>query len=284
MTKTLEKPSEPKADGLHEAVAELLHNLSEPSIQELPLINWGSPIPCFGDPTRARVATLGLNPSNLEFVDRAGSELSGRSRRFHSLGSLGLDSWSQATDLQCGLILAQCKDYFTQNPYDTWFRVLDRVLRLTPFSYYSKSEENPTACHLDLVPYATKCKWSSLVPKERKALLKNGGQTLAKIIRASSVEVLILNGKTVVDNLELLADSALKSTCMSDWKLPRKNGKGVSGYAYTGQIDRIAGIPLGRSILILGYNHNLQSSFGVTKQVSHAISEWLRSQMERLFS
>jgi hypothetical protein len=43
------------------------------------VIPWACPIPSFGDLTRARVATLGLNPSNREFVDERGNELDGPS-------------------------------------------------------------------------------------------------------------------------------------------------------------------------------------------------------------
>ena len=56
------------------------------------VIPWSSPVISFGDLSRARVATLGLNPSNREFVDDAGIELDGPSRRFPTLRSLKLDS------------------------------------------------------------------------------------------------------------------------------------------------------------------------------------------------
>ena len=39
------------------------------------VIPWACPIPSFGDFTRARVATLGLNPSNREFVDEKEARL-----------------------------------------------------------------------------------------------------------------------------------------------------------------------------------------------------------------
>jgi hypothetical protein len=36
----------------------------------------------------------------------------------------------------------------------------------------------------------------------------------------------------------------------------------------------MAGIDLGRPVLVLGYNHNIQSSFGVTAKVKCAIRKW----------
>lgn|ERR1700688_2215103 len=61
------------------------------------MIPWACPIPSFGDLWRSRVATLGFNPSNREFVDEAGNELQGGSRRFPTLKSLSLGSWSEVS-------------------------------------------------------------------------------------------------------------------------------------------------------------------------------------------
>jgi len=49
----------------------------------------------------------------------------------------------------------------------------------------------------------------------------------------------------------------------------------VAGVAYRGSINNISGIELGRSIEVLGFNHNIQSSFGVTTQVRKSIQEWI---------
>lgn len=54
---------------LHE-VGALLSLLNEGSPIALGAIPWASPVVSFGNPAISRVATLGLNPSNLEFVDR----------------------------------------------------------------------------------------------------------------------------------------------------------------------------------------------------------------------
>jgi hypothetical protein len=62
---------------------------------------------------------------------------------------------------------------------------------------------------------------------------------------------------------------------MIKWSLPRKTRAGVAGIAYSGDVTSIAGVDLGRPIRVLGFNHNIQSSFGVTKRVSNAIRQWL---------
>ena len=43
-------------------------------------------------------------------------------------------------------------------------------------------------------------------------------------------------------------------------------------------IDTLAGYQLGRDLLVLGFNHNLQSSYGVTTTALAAIREWVARQ------
>src|SRR5207302_775531 len=116
------------------------------------VIPWSSPVPVFGNLETAKVATLGINPSNREFVDVSGNELDGNSRRFHTLRSLDIPTWTKAKDRHLQLINDSCSDYFQRNPYDAWFRKLDSIITGTNTSYYHSLSH---ACHLDLVPYAT---------------------------------------------------------------------------------------------------------------------------------
>jgi hypothetical protein len=41
----------------------------------------------------------------------------------------------------------------------------------------------------------------------------------------------------------------------------------VNGFLFTGTIGTLGGIDLEREVSVYGYNHNLQSSFGVTSEV-----------------
>ena len=75
-------------------------------------------------PSVAQVATVGINPSNLEFMDEAGNELQGAARRFHTLTSLGLQSWGEADSRHLETIAHSCSAYFDRNPYDRWFKRL----------------------------------------------------------------------------------------------------------------------------------------------------------------
>jgi hypothetical protein len=97
---------------------------------------------------------------------------------------------------------------------------------------------------------------------------------LAYLLRDAPVRVLLLNGRTVVENLQNVAGVTFDRAEMRGWALPRQCGGGVAGYAFRGTITRLAGIDLGRPILVLGYNHNIQSSFGVTAKVRSKIRRW----------
>ena len=70
-----------------------------------------TPVVAFGDPSRARVATLGLNPSRIE-VEVDGVELDGDERRFETLRSLGVESLEGAPSAIVERVLARCNDYF----------------------------------------------------------------------------------------------------------------------------------------------------------------------------
>src|SRR5262249_39551758 len=107
------------------------------------------------------------------------------------------------------------------------------------------------------------------------ALLDGAGDVLGTLIRSSDIEVLILNGSAVVQQFERVAAVQLDATIMGDWTLRRQSGDDVRGMAYTGRAKIIAGTRLRREVLVLGYNHNIQSSFGVTTRVMTAIRRWL---------
>jgi hypothetical protein len=249
----------------------LISRMDRPELRGADILDWGSPVPSFGDVSRASVATLGLNPSNREFVDTDGNELNGDLRRFHTLASLGIKNWIDATPKHRGLIADACRNYFFHNPYDGWFRKLDQIIAGTNASYYCK---NFSACHLDLVPYATSSKWTELTNTQRSTLLKLTNDSLALLLRDSPVGVLVLNGKSVVREFESVADITLDEREMASWALPRRENP-VRGFSYQGVVDKISDIPLGREVLVLGYNHNIQSSFGVTTEVCTSIGKWV---------
>jgi hypothetical protein len=257
---------------MHTTLATLIDRLDHHRISQLRVIPWSSPVPSFGDLSRSTVASLGLNPSNREFVDDRGRELDGELRRFHTLHSLQLRSWSEIDAHHLRLVMESCSEYFFRNPYDRWFRRLDSVISGIGVSFYNAFYP---ACHLDLIPFATACKWTDLEPAQRSRLLRIAGDTLALLLRHSPVRLLVINGQSVVDHFQQLAGVTLERIDMPDWTLPRQSGPGVAGVAYRGVVETLCGHPLGNRVMVLGYNHNLQSSFGVTKEVVGAIRRWI---------
>src|SRR4051812_49421682 len=80
----------------------------------------------FGNPVRATVASLGINPSDREFVGSAGQLLSGSRRRLATLESLCVASHDEIGVHQAAAIVDDCASYFHRRPYLRWFDPLDR--------------------------------------------------------------------------------------------------------------------------------------------------------------
>jgi hypothetical protein len=262
---------------MQSTLAALIRYLNNVPVAEENIIPWSCPVLCFGNPSTSTVATLGLNPSNREFVDGLGRELDGSSRRFHTLSSLGLSQWNEANAQHLQLIIESYYAYFLRNPYDAWFRKLDYIISGTNASYY---EFPNTACHLDLIPYATAEKWTALSHFERSALLTHASDALGRLLRDCPIRLLILNGNSVVENFQEISGVQLDKQAMDDWSLPRRSTTGVTGFAYKGFVRTILDVELEREVLVLGFNHNIQSSFGVTSEVVASIHRWVSETAE----
>lgn len=256
--------------GLIEQLLELDHRV---------VLEWGCPVPYFGSISEARIATVGINPSVREFVGDQGKELDGHERRLPTLRSLGLRDWSEADSAHMRAILEACNRYFGGRPYDRWFRILDALLRPLGLTYYGAA---PSACHIDLVPYATRRKWGVLGAVDRERLLDASRWAAGSFLDRSGVEALILNGRSVVEHFEHLVGQRLASTVVPEWSLPRAGRRPVRGMAYFGRVERIGNVVLARPLKVLGYNHNLQSSFGITRDVHQRISDWIYSSLRDL--
>ncbi|RZJ94217.1 MAG: hypothetical protein EOO60_03540 [Hymenobacter sp.] len=236
------------------------------------VIPWACPVPYFGELDSAQVATVGLNPSNLEFVDAKGVALGEVARRFPTLEALQLANWELATPHHARLVESACATYFRRNPYDRWFKPLDYLLSSIGASYYFPGQG---ACHLDLVPYATTRKWGELSTSQKAALTALSSDVVARLVQQSTLHTLVLNGKAVVRLFEAIAGTTLDCQLVDAWSLPRRNGMPVPGYSYQGTITTLAGLPLGRPVRVLGYNHNVQSSFGVTSTFLKSLRNWI---------
>ena len=251
----------------------MVDRLDSGQFEDTRVLDWGCPIPFFGEVEHARIATVGINPSIREFADYDGTELTGLNRRFPTLTSLTTQQWGDVDASQVREIVNSCRRYFRHNPYDRWFRRLEQILTGMAASFYGMST-NP-ACHLDLVPYATSIKWGALPAAERRLLLSATCDEFGVLLRNTKIKTLVLNGRSVVTNFEQLIGRSLAAHRIEEWDLPRSRGKAVHGVAYTGSVESVGGIALDRAVMVVGYNHNLQSSFGVTTGLVRAIAAWI---------
>lgn len=213
-----------------------------------------TPVVAFGDVSQARVATLGINPSWFEFLDRQRKELIAFDRRLATHRSLGVSDLEKAPAAAIHQVLADCNNYFQRNPYRRWFDQLEPTLKACDASYY-----DGTACHLDLVQWATDPGWSKLPTEIQRRRLRDDAPFLLEQLTNENIEILLLNGQTVV------------SAITRDWNVKLDESAPIVGLAR--QDTRLfAGMILDR-VQTVGWSTNLQSSYGVTHKLKKALAE-----------
>jgi hypothetical protein len=222
-----------------------------------PVVDGSTPVVAFGDPSRAEVATLGINPSANEFL-QSGQLLSGAGRRLATLESIGADRLDRLTDAQVGEVVSDCATYFQRRPYKRWFDPLDDLLRVgADVSYYEGS-----ACHLDLVQWATQPIWGRISDRSvQTALLADGTPHLRAQLARENVRLVLVNGRQVLN--QVVAVGLV-------------------------ELDEVGRLPLGTSncalyvgteggIRWVGWSTNLQSNFGVSTAFKQQLGAWLAS-------
>jgi hypothetical protein len=209
-----------------------------------------TPIVAFGDPSTARAATLGLNPSRVEFT-RAGHLLAEGERRLQSITSLGVESLVNADPETVGRVVGACRRYFWRRPYRRWFDQLETILGPLGLSYY-----NGSACHLDLVQSATDPTWAKLGDHQRRRLLNEDVPFLRDQLERSTLAVLLINGSGV----RTWAAATLGIEFVE-----------VAGVAQDGAVTGFAVGKFRETLPVLAWSTNLQSSWGVTRARRRAI-------------
>jgi len=180
-----------------------------------------TPVVSFGDFTKAKVATIGINPSSLEFMDKSASGTSNSLlpegfKRLADAESLGLISDDELDDDTAEYILGstgareiweKCRDYFSNpNAYWSWFSDLESVL-----SGLSVSYKDSSACHLDISPWATDPVFRDLTKEQRDRLLLGESDFLEWQIAKSNIEIVIFNGAQVYESLNSLNSFRLQN-------------------------------------------------------------------------
>ena len=173
-----------------------------------------TPVVSFGDFTKAKVATIGINPSSAEFMGKSASAtlnglLPEGKKRLADAETLGLISDDPYDDDTAEYVLGasgaqeiweKCRDYFINpNPYWSWFSDLESVLTGLSVSY-----KDSTACHLDISPWATDPVFRDLTQEQRDRLLLGESDFLEWQIAKSNIEIVVFNGAQVYESLDSL--------------------------------------------------------------------------------
>lgn len=153
------------------------------------------PVTAFGDVSAAAVATISLNPSWLEFQSPMGAWLEGDKRRLASLVSLGASDPRDLDDDQVARAVADSDAYFRgPDPHLGQFHWLDALLG----SARAGSYKDGTACHLDLVQWATKPVQRALPPEAWRELVEADRDFLGWRLQHSAVKAVLADGAAVV--------------------------------------------------------------------------------------
>ena len=222
-----------------------------PSVPQI--VAGSTPVLSFSNPSTATVATLGLNPSRQEFLDKDGRELTGAARRFETLASLGVSSLTSASSEAMQRVVSACNRYFQVNPYRRWFDQFEPILTSVGASYYAGS-----ACHLDLVQWATDPVWGTLKDRglQDQLLAKDAGFLRQQLV-TGVFRLLLINGTGVSQVFERAFGLTL-----------RPAGHVVDA-SVTARLS-VGRLPFGTRVI--AWSVNLQSSFGVTNVLRAALA------------
>ena len=228
---------------VHKKVAD---RIRRPIPQGLSVLPGSLPIVSFGDPNAASVATLSLNPSWIEFERPRGGWLHGSDRRVASLVSIGVTDPRNLDDDQVASVVGESSGYFMgPNWYKAWFHWLEAMLCRSGAGSYL----NGSACHLDLVQWATKPAQGVLDPSVWDRLVADDHEFLHWQLQTSDVSVVLMNGASVVRWVE-------RAGLMSAIDCDQLRYRTTSGSARAMPLYR--GVAEG--VLFLGWNTPLASA------------------------
>jgi hypothetical protein len=140
----------------------------------------------------------------MEFTDRAGVLFEGERRRLATHASLGWSNLDAAPLHVISEVLNNCNGYFQRNPYRRWFDTLEPIVAACGASYY-----DGTACHLDLVQWATNPIWGKLNSYVHDRLIAEDSAFLASQLQNERMRLLLVNGNSVWTQLQEAAQTEL---------------------------------------------------------------------------
>lgn len=217
------------------------------------------PVVSFGDPDTASVSTLSLNPSWREFLAPSGAWLLGDKRRLASLRTLGAEDPRDLDDAQVARVVAESNAYFRgPNWYKAWFHWLESLLKSSGVGSYLEG----TACHLDLVQWATKPAQGDLSPKNWRRLVEEDRDFLSWQLGTTSVRVVLLNGASVARGVR---DAGLVKTFEKETISYRGNNKSSVLTVFRATMN---GVPF------LGWNKPLAGALAAEGR--QRLTQWVR--------
>jgi hypothetical protein len=233
----------------------------EPPIKDV-VVNGSTPVVSFGDFRHVRVATLGINPSNLEFVDAKGNLLQEEKRRLATLPSLESESLGSLTDSQVEIVIDESNRYFDVNPY-RWFKKLDEVIKPgLGVSYFDGS-----LCHLDLCQWATEKKWGKLDTRTRNILLEDGLPHLRNQLTKSNISLVVVNGKSGWDHVKKSGMGTPKVIDIKNYGAKKTSCK---------MLEMIF-----ENVRFVGWTANIQTPYGAGSKIFLAeLATWLSTHID----
>jgi hypothetical protein len=190
----------------------VLERVMAPYPKNSHIVPYSTPVVSFGNPETSTVATLGINPSSGEFIDKGKNLLAAEAKRLVDLETLGLPSETDQLDLeQAEKVLSGCVQYFDGTTTYGWFlRLQEYVLDSVNASYKpSAGEDVEGACHLDLVQWATDPVWRDLDKGVRETLLESDLEFLRFQLTNYKFKKLFLNGSEVIKQFNRLGITTL---------------------------------------------------------------------------
>ncbi len=228
------------------------------------IVRSSTPVVCFGDVTKARVITIGINPSSSEFTKIENNErilLTGAERRLSDLKSLGAGATEAMSPDQIEKVWHDCLNYFDGPYYEKWFsKMQETVLAPLNASYVER-----TAAHLDLIQWATDPLWKEMLevdPTAAQEHLAADLPFLERQIEESSANVFFLSGSPVID--------ALKNKFqLQDEGKTQAEGKRGQNKLYSGKW---------KNALVLGSTMNIPDSYTSNAHRDY-LSSWIASKI-----
>jgi hypothetical protein len=167
---------------------------SRPAVGEI--LDYSFPVTSFGDLNKARVLTVGINPSVDEFCSRKAGRplLEPPKKRLVDAESIGVAPGSVLNEQQAQKVLQGNHDYFQSGNYYHWFDSLEKyALNPLGISYFDGS-----AAHVDLVQWATNPVWSKITdPAARQELVAESLPFLSRLFHEGEWDLVLLNGREV---------------------------------------------------------------------------------------